>query len=99
MTLSFSAVVRPPRHVIGSLAALDPATLFYTPAYAAARAAVGEVPCVFVLEGGTGMVAGCLGFLRGNFLMRTLEISSAFLAASRRTRLPGEPRALPGPCR
>lgn len=43
MTLSFTAVVQPPRHLFESVAALEPAILFYTPAYAAPRAAAGEM--------------------------------------------------------
>src|SRR5262249_37447776 len=58
------------------IASLNPRNPFYTPAYVFARASLGEVPCAFVLQTERAVVSGCTGFLRGNFLTRTLEISS-----------------------
>jgi hypothetical protein len=76
LTVHFVAVAQPPRDVIESVAGLDPANPFYTASYAAARTAGGELPCVLVVQEGTKTITGCVGFLRGNALTRTLDIPS-----------------------
>jgi lipid II:glycine glycyltransferase (peptidoglycan interpeptide bridge formation enzyme) len=76
MTLRFSATIKPSGELVRTISSLNPGNPFYTSAYLKARASLGEVPCVFALGTDTDAIAGCTGFVRGNYFTRRLEITS-----------------------
>ena len=77
MTPEFEAILLPNADRIEAVARLTPHTPFNTPAYAAARAMLGEKPCVLTLAVGTTLVAGCVGYLREGKFSRSVEIMTA----------------------
>ncbi|MEW6571625.1 MAG: GNAT family N-acetyltransferase [Nitrospirota bacterium] len=77
MIYYFEASSLPTMEQIDAVARLTPYTPFNTPFYAAARAAMGERPCLLELRAGSNIISGCLGFLRGGFLSRCLQIVTA----------------------
>jgi hypothetical protein len=58
------------------VAASDPTNPFYTPEYASACQSLGEQACFIGLCRGEDVVSGCIGFLSGSFLRRSLTIHS-----------------------
>jgi hypothetical protein len=76
VTVRFEARTSPTLDQIAAIARVGPPTPFSTPAYAAARAAIGDTPCVLGLHDGADIVSGCMGFLRGGRLSRLLEITT-----------------------
>jgi hypothetical protein len=76
MNVRFGANSSPMPEQLAALSRLAPHSPFSTPAYAAARAALGETPCVLGLYVGSDIIAGCVAFLCGGILSRRLEITT-----------------------
>jgi hypothetical protein len=76
LTIRFESVPSPTAQQIQVVADVTPQTPFNIPAYAAACAAVGYVPCVIALRDDSGILDGCIGFLKKGRLLRRLEIVS-----------------------
>jgi hypothetical protein len=66
----------PPARLTERVAASDPTNPFYTPEYASACESLGEQACFLALCNGEEVVSGCIGFVFGSFLHRTLAIPS-----------------------
>src|ERR1700690_3677582 len=47
---------------------------FNSPSYAAASSEIGRIPCSLILKNGSNIISGCLGFMGGGILSRSLEI-------------------------
>lgn len=77
MTLKFEGVVRPPEDVIDRVGTLAPHNPFNNPPYAAAQQQAGHDVVALMLRDDVSVVAGCLGYMSGRPLARTLEIPSA----------------------
>jgi Acetyltransferase (GNAT) domain len=58
------------------MAEIDAYNPFCTPQFVEARVRQGEQPCLFTLSSQNEMASGCVGFLRGKFLWRNLQIVS-----------------------
>lgn len=76
MNLRFRSESMPPRLLIERLAASDPTNPFCTPEYVSACESLDEQPCFIGLCRGEEVVSGCIGFLSGAFLRRSLAIHS-----------------------
>ena len=76
MNLEFRSMSAPPAWLTERVAATDPTNPFYTPEYASACESLGGRACVIALCRGEEVVSGCIGFLSGSFLHRTLAIPS-----------------------
>src|ERR1017187_514486 len=76
MTISLKASSSPTPDEIVAVARATPYTPFNSPEYAAARASLGETPCVLALMDGNAVESGCLAFMKGGVLSRRLEIVS-----------------------
>ena len=76
MKPQFRSMPAPPAPLIERVAASDPTNPFYTPEYASACQSLGEQACFIGLCRGEDVVSGCIGFLSGSFLRRSLTIHS-----------------------
>jgi Acetyltransferase (GNAT) domain len=76
LSLQFRAVLRPPLSLIEHLAACNPANPLHTSEYARAQESLGAKLCLLGLYADNQLVLGCLGFLSGWFLRRSLHIRS-----------------------
>lgn len=77
MALRFEGIVRPPQDLIDSVGALSPRNPFNNPPYAAAQQQVEHDVVALMLRDGVSIVAGCLGYMGGRPLARTLAVPSA----------------------
>jgi Acetyltransferase (GNAT) domain len=77
MPPAFRAVRAPSADHLARLGQITGSNPFHTPSYAAVRVAMGQIPWLFTLWTGEDMVGGCLGFQRGLWPVRRLEIVTA----------------------
>lgn len=76
MNLQFCSAAMPPASLVEQVAACDPTNPFCTTEYVSASQSLAEEPCVIGLCRGDQVVSGCIGFLSGSFLRRSLVIHS-----------------------
>jgi len=76
MSLKFHSLPMPPAYLIEQVAASDPTNPFCTPEYESASKALGEQPRFIGLFRHSELVSGCIGFLSGSLLLRSLTIPS-----------------------
>jgi hypothetical protein len=76
VNLLFRSTPAPPRPLIERVAAGDPTNPFCTLEYVSACEFLGEQPCFIGLCRGEEVVSGCIGFLSGSSLRRSLAIHS-----------------------
>jgi GNAT acetyltransferase-like protein len=72
----FRSMPAPSAPEIERVAASDPTNPFYTAEYASACQSLGEQAWIIGLCRGEELVSGCIGFLSGSFLRRSLTIHS-----------------------
>lgn len=76
MSLRFHSVLAPPAPLVERVAANDPTNPFCTSEYRRATETLGARTCMIGLWEGDELASGCLGFLWGSFLRRSLSIPS-----------------------
>jgi hypothetical protein len=76
VNLQFCSVPKPPASLIEQVEACDPTNPFYTSEYVSAGESLAEEACFIGLCRETEVVSGCIGFLSGSFLRRSLVIHS-----------------------
>ncbi len=76
MPLQFRFMPGPPASLIERVAASDPTNPFYTPEYATALRSLGAQSCFLGGDEENQLTWGCVAFLSGSFLRRTLTIPS-----------------------
>lgn len=76
MNLQFCSAPGPPASLIEQVAACNPTNPFCTSEYVSASESLAEEACFVGLCRGSEVVSGCIGFLSGLFLRRSLVIHS-----------------------
>lgn len=76
MPLQFRFIPGPPASLIERVAASDPTNPFFTLEYATALRSLGAQPCFLGGYNENQLTSGCVAFLSGSFLRRTLTIPS-----------------------
>lgn len=76
MILEFKLIREPSADLVGQIAELSPENPFSTVEYVRVRERFRVKACALVLEGASGIVAGCLGFLSEGRVNSRLEITS-----------------------
>src|SRR5438477_4025375 len=76
VNLQFRSAAQPPVSLIEQVAASDPTNPFHTPEYVRARESMGAHGCFIGLCEGNDVISGCIGFLSGSSIRRSLVIQS-----------------------